>query len=94
MHLLQTDTTDTAAMLDTVELHELVVVGADTVSQVAQRLIQLMRAKHWVLMMRPHVLKAERRHTGEAGLECFGFHTGVTQDNHLFGLHLDRIPLD
>ena len=90
VHLLQTDATNTAAMLVAVELHQLVVVGADTLAEVSKRVAQLMGAKYRILFVRSYMVLTEGRHAREAGFYCFGQHTGITDDTlgfRLFRLH-------
>ena len=71
-------------MLAAEELHQLVVVRADALQQVADRLNQLVDTESWVFPVRPQVLLAERGHAGEAGLGRFCLHTGVTADHIIF----------
>lgn len=71
-------------MLAAEELHQLVVVGADPLRQVADRLTQLMETKCGVVPVRPQVLLTERGHAGEAGLGRFCFHTRITMYDVLF----------
>ena len=78
MELLEAEAADGTAMLAAEELHQLVVVRADALGQVADRLTQLVDSKSWVFPVRPQVLLAERGHAGEAGLRRFCFHTCIT----------------
>ena len=71
-------------MLAAEELHQLVVVRADVLWQVADGLNQLVDTESWVFPVRPQVLLAERGHAGEAGLGRFCLHTGVTADHIIF----------
>ena len=77
-------------MLGAVELHQLVVVGADALAKVSKRVAQLMGAKYRVLPVRSYMVLTEGRHAREAGFYCFGQHTGITDDTvwlRLFRLH-------
>lgn len=67
------------------------VFRADALQQVTKWLIQLVRAKNGVLLVRLHVLFTEGCHAGKAGLGCFCCHTGVAQYDQL--LHDDGFLL-
>ena len=82
--LLQAEAADTAAVLDAEELHQLVVVGADALAHVRERLSELVRAVVRVVEVGPNVLEAERRHAGEAGLVRLGGHTRIAHHDGLF----------
>lgn len=84
MDLLEAEAADWSAMLAAEELHQLVVVRANVLCQVADGLTQLVDTKCWVFPVRPQVLLTERGHAGEAGLGRFCLHTGVTADHIIF----------
>ena len=91
--LLQAEAADAAAVLDAKELHQLVVVGADALAHVRERLSELVRAVVWVVVVGPNVLEAERRHAGEAGLVRLGGHTRIAHHDGLFDGFL-LLPLE
>ena len=82
--LLKADAADCSAMLAAEELHQLVVVRADALQQVAYRLTQLVDTKFRIFPVRPQVLLTERGHAGEAGLRRFCLHTCITAYDILF----------
>lgn len=65
------------------------VILAEPIKQVADRISQLVERKHGVHLMRLQVLHTEGGHAGQAGLGCFFLHTCVTMDE-IFLLYLDR----
>lgn len=81
MVLLEAQAADHLAVLTAEELHQLMVVLAGPLKQVAERLNQLVERKHRVHPMRLQVLLTERGHAGQAGLGRLCLHTGVTQDD-------------
>lgn len=84
MDMLETEAADWTAMLAAEELHQLVVVRADAVRQVTDRLTQLVDSEVWVFPVRTQVLLAEGGHAGEAGLGRLCFHTCITTYDILF----------
>lgn len=80
MVLLDAQAADRLAMLAAEEPHQFVVVLADPLQQVADRLSQLVERKHGVHLMRPQVLLTVRGHAGQAGPGRFCLHTCVTRD--------------
>ena len=82
--LLQAEFADAAAVFDAEELNRLVVVGADVLAHVRERLSELVRAVVRVVEVGPNVLEAERRHAGEAGLVRLGGHTRIAHHDGLF----------
>ena len=84
MDLLQAEAADAAAVLDAEELHQLVVVGADALAHVRERLSELVRAVVRVVEVGPNVLGAEGRHAGETGLGRLGGHARIAHHDGLF----------
>lgn len=73
-------------VLNTEELHQLVMVWTDALPQVSQRLLQLVETEVWVFPVGPQVFLTERGHAGETGLCCLCFHAGITAyESLLFG---------
>lgn len=87
MDLLEAEAADWPIMLAAEELHQLVVVGADALQQVPDRLAQAVQTENGIFPVRAQVLLTVRRHAGEAGLRRLCFHAGITADDLLF-LHL------
>lgn len=73
-------------MLAAEVLHQLVVVRADALQKITDRLAQLMGTKDGVLPVRAQVLLAEGGHAGEAGLRRLSLHAGITADHALLFL--------
>ena len=91
--LLQAEAADAAAVLDAKELHQLVVVGADALAHVRERLSELVRAVVRVVEVGTNVLEAERRHAGGTGLGRLGGHTRIAHHDGLFDGFL-LLPLE
>lgn len=68
-------------MLAAEELQQLVVVRADPLQQVPDRLAQLVEAEHRVLPVRAQVFLAEGGHAGEAGPGSFGLHARIAAND-------------
>lgn len=80
MTLLQTVAADALLVTRAVEFHQLPVVGTQPLRQVGKRLTQLVCPEEGVLLVRAHVLRAERRDASQTRFHRLGLVAHVAHD--------------